>query len=258
MESESELREKIALSCRILAQHGLFKGSTGHVSTRAADGGPEMLIRGRPDVDRGLQFAEPSDVMHVDLNGKRVDNTSGVRSPGEVYLHSEIYKRSPGVNAVVHAHPPGVVLCTIAGVKIRPIYGAFDASGMRLAMAGLPLYERAITISTPELGVDMIEVMGDHEMLLLYGHGIAACGATVEEATHRAIAIETLARMNWFAAQRFDVPDISDEDKAEWVRRDAAGASRGRIIRTDWLSYLGQLETGATLIDDTGLGFGLG
>ena len=53
------------------------------------------------------------------------------------------------MNAVVHAHPPGVMMCTIAGIKIRPIYGAFDASGMRIALGGLPMYERAITISSP-------------------------------------------------------------------------------------------------------------
>ncbi len=257
MESEAELKEKIALSCRILAQHGLFKGSTGHVSTRSPDHEDAMLIRGRPDDDRGLLFAEPESVIPVDLDGKQVGKTPGVRSVGEVYIHTGMYRRFAHVNAVVHAHPPGVMLCTIAGVKIRPIYGAFDASGMRLALGGLPMYERAITISTPALGDDLVEAMGNRDICLMYGHGIAAGGRTVEEATHRALALETLARFNWFAAQRFDVPDIADEDKAEWIRRDEVGAERGRMERTDWLTLVGQLEAFGGQIDVTGMGFGL-
>ena len=257
MESEAELKEKIALSCRILAQHGLFKGSTGHVSTRAPGRNDAMLIRGRPDEDRGLLFAEPESVIPLDLNAKPLGKTPGVRAVGEVYIHTGMYKRFPHVNAVVHAHPPGVMLCTIAGVKIRPIYGAFDASGMRIALAGLPLYQRAITISTPELGDDLMDAMGDRDICLMYGHGIAAGGRTVEEATHRALALETLARFNWYAAQRFDVPDIAAEDKAEWIRRDKASAQRGGTERTDWLTYVGQLEAFGGQIDDTGMGFGL-
>src|SRR5581483_10869662 len=47
------LKEKVALSCRILAQHGLVKGSTGHVSTRHPESA-NVLVRGRPAADRGL------------------------------------------------------------------------------------------------------------------------------------------------------------------------------------------------------------
>src|SRR5437773_10514205 len=99
VESDSELKEKVALSCQILAQHGLFKGTTGHVSVRAP-GRDEMLIRGRPDVDRGLRYAEPSSVIALDLNGKIVGDPGPVHSVGEVYIHSEMYKRFPEVNAV--------------------------------------------------------------------------------------------------------------------------------------------------------------
>ena len=257
MESEADLKWKLALSCRILSQHGLFKGSTGHVSAKAPDRDDAMLIRGRPDEDRGLQFAEPESVIPVDLNGKPIGMTPGVRSVGEVFIHTGMYRRFAHVNAVVHAHPPGVMLCTIAGVTIRPIYGAFDASGLRIALGGLPLYQRAITISTPRLGDDLIEAMGDRDICLMYGHGIAAGGRTIEEATHRAIALETLARFNWLAAQRFNAPDIAEEDKDEWIRSDRAAAERGVTERTDWLTYVGQLENVGGQIYDTGLSFGL-
>jgi len=58
-------RELVATSCRILAQHGLVSGSTGHVSRRIP-GSADILVRGRPHVDRGLRFAEPDSIIRVD------------------------------------------------------------------------------------------------------------------------------------------------------------------------------------------------
>ncbi len=138
VETVESLKEKVALSCRILAQHGLVKGSTGHVSTRHPESA-NVLVRGRPAADRGLRYAEPASIIEVDLDGKVVGDAKGVRRVNEIYLHTEVYRRRPDVNAVVHAHPPGVLLCTMTGVTLRPIFGGYEPPGMRMAYKGLPL-----------------------------------------------------------------------------------------------------------------------
>src|SRR5437879_5227329 len=145
--SRDELREKLALSCRILAQHGLVKGSTGHVSARAP-GTENILVRGRPSADSGLRYAEARSIIQVDLNGKTVGDTGGVRRVSEIYLHTEVYRRKPEINAVAHAHPPGVLLCTMTGTTMRPIFGGYEPPGLRMALHGLPVYERSITLHT--------------------------------------------------------------------------------------------------------------
>src|SRR5687767_5947291 len=101
--TENELREKVALACRILAQHGLVKGSTGHVSARVP-GRDEIVVRGRPKLDRGLRFAEPDSIIHVGLDGKVVGQPREVKRVGEIYIHTELYRRRPEINAVIHAH----------------------------------------------------------------------------------------------------------------------------------------------------------
>jgi ribulose-5-phosphate 4-epimerase/fuculose-1-phosphate aldolase len=252
MATESELKEKVALSCRILAQHGLVKGSTGHVSARVP-GRDEILIRGRPAIDEGLRFAEPDSIINVDLGGKVVGDTGGVRRVGEIYIHTEMYRRRPEVNAVIHAHPPGVLLCTMAGVKIRPIFGGYEPPGMRMALEGLPLFERSITLHTLEETIPFLEVMGSKDVCLMRAHGIAVSGRSVEEATHTAIVLETLARLNWYASMHGEVPEISDEDKAEFTRR------RREEPREDggdsgW-AYLLRLLDLPGQFDDTSLGF---
>ncbi len=257
MAGEAELREKVAQSCRILAQHGLVKGSTGHVSARVP-GRDEILVRGRPKVDRGLRFAEPDSIMNVDLEGRPVGNTHDVRRVGEIYIHTELYKRRPEINAVIHAHPPGVLLCTMTGVRLRPIFGGYEPSGMKLALEGLPLFERTITLHTLEETLPFIEVMGDRDACLMRAHGIAVAGRSVEDATHKAIVLESLARLNYLAALRgVEVPEVPQEDRDVWAER-ARDTSRSAAREDDasWAYYLALLKEGTLQFNDIGLGIG--
>jgi ribulose-5-phosphate 4-epimerase/fuculose-1-phosphate aldolase len=264
------LREIIATSCRILAQHGLVTGSTGHVSHRVP-GSDDILVRGRPHIDRGLRFAEPSSIIRVDSDAKPVGDTAGVARVSEIYLHTEVYKRRPEVNAVIHAHPPGAVLCTINNIPLRPIFGGFNPGAARMAENGVPIYERAITLQTIEETLPMLDTMGDKNVILLSRHGILVTGRSVEEATSRALSLEMLARMNWIATRNGDPGEILDVDKEEFTRRErvtaearAAGRNRyaelhpgatGDEGRTNWPYLVALLESGALHFDDIGMGF---
>jgi ribulose-5-phosphate 4-epimerase/fuculose-1-phosphate aldolase len=254
----SELREKVALSCRILAQHGLVRGSTGHVSVRIP-GTDEILMRGRPKVDKGLRYAEPTSVIRVGSDGNVIGDTGGVARVSEVYIHTEIIKKRPEVNCVIHAHPTGVLLCTMNGVTLRPIFSGYMPGAMRMAAEGVPIYHRSITLQNIEETTPFVEVMGNKNVCLMYGHGIAVAGKTVEEATSRAIGLETLARINWFAALKGHAPEISDEDKQEWARRARVSAERGGGGGDEgrdggWAYYVNLLDQPGQ-VDVTGLGF---
>ena len=255
------LRDQVAASCRMLAQHGLVKGSTGHVSTRVP-GTNDILIRGRPHVDKGLRFAEPSCVIRVGEDARPVGDTYGVSRVSEIYLHTEVYKRRPEVNAVIHAHPPGALLCTIARIKLRPIFGGFEPGGMRMAEAGVPEYERSITLHTLEETTPMLDVMGSEDVILLSRHGTLVTGRSVQEATARAITFETLCRLNWLACLQGDPGEILDVDKQEFARRvRVAAEARGRDGGGDeerggsWNYLTALLDSGAVHFDDVGLGF---
>jgi ribulose-5-phosphate 4-epimerase/fuculose-1-phosphate aldolase len=57
------------------------------------------------------------------------------------------------------------------------------------------IYPRAILIHTPDLGQELATALGDGQSCLLQGHGIVTVGATVAEATVRAIKLESLAEL---------------------------------------------------------------
>jgi ribulose-5-phosphate 4-epimerase/fuculose-1-phosphate aldolase len=240
--SNSALAKNVALSCRILAKLGLFKETTGHVSARSVDG-KNMLIRGRGGEETGLLFTKPSDIVLADFDGRRVQNTGMLKPPNESCIHGELYKARPDVGAVVHAHPPAIVLTSMAGIELRPIFGGYDPRAMRLAIEGIPVYQSSLTLQSKEQVHEMMAVMGDSGICVLRGHGVVACGKTVEEATIKAIKLDYLAKLNLQAASLSNVPSISEEDQNVFLSRRGGGHGGGGA-ETLWRFYCEWLKKG--------------
>jgi ribulose-5-phosphate 4-epimerase/fuculose-1-phosphate aldolase len=245
--TRDELKGKVALACRILALQGLVKETTGHVSARMP-GTQRMLIRARGRGESGLLFTRPEEILETDFDGSDVPREAPLTTPQETPIHGESYKARPEVGAVVHAHPPAILLCGIAGVELRPIFGAYDPPALKLALDGVPVYPRSITLTRPKLAQDMLACMGDKEVCVLRGHGITVLGRTVEEATVKAIKLETLARINWLVHQH-QVPPISEEDQ-DVYRSGERGA--GSMLAV-WRTYVAMLDTPAPPLPFEGL-----
>jgi ribulose-5-phosphate 4-epimerase/fuculose-1-phosphate aldolase len=229
----------VALSCRILAKLGLFKETTGHVSAR--NSGDQMLIRGRGPKETGLLFTKPGDILLADLEGQRLERKTGLKPPNEACIHGEIYKARAEVICVVHAHPPSVVLCSMAGIDLRPIYGGYDPNSMRLGLKGIPIYPSSLTLNTKDQVHAMQKVMGDSNICILRGHGLIVAGNSVEQATITAIKVDTLAKMNLQAASIGKVPSIPDEDISQFQSRTGRGNSSAEGL---WRYYCEWLTKG--------------
>ncbi|HEX2385862.1 MAG TPA: class II aldolase/adducin family protein [Candidatus Binatia bacterium] len=230
---DAALAKKVALSCRILAKLGLFKETTGHVSARNPDGAT-MLIRGRGGSETGLLFTRPADIVLADFDGAPLKNRAGLKTPNEACIHGELYKRRQDVGGVVHAHPPAIVLTSMAGIPLRPIFGGYDPQGMRIAIRGVPTYESSLTLHSVEQVHEMLAVMGDSDVCVLRGHGVVVVGRTIEEATIKAIKLDHLAEMNLRAAALGNVPSISQADIERFLSRKQAP---GRTQEPVWRYY---------------------
>ena len=211
-EPTEELREKVAVSCRILALEGLVDDILGHVSVRIANV-DEMWIRCRSPEEEGVRYTTVDAIQRVDFDGKGPHKGEQYQVPNELPIHGEIYKRRPGVNCVIHAHPKEALICGITELEFRPIFGAFNIPAMRMALEGIPVFPRSYLVNRPELAAPLIETMGEKPICLMKGHGITVTGKTVEEATVRALNFNTLAKATLQAAHTGRrAPDISPED----------------------------------------------
>jgi len=208
-----ELRGQVAAACRVLAAEGLVEGVLGHVSARVGD---RMLIRCRGPAEHGLRFTTSHDVRLVDLDGGAGELDGGWAVPNELPIHGELLRARPRVGAVVHAHPPAVLLCGITGLPLRPVFGAYNIPAMRMALEGVPVYPRPVLIRRPELAAEMLEAMGDRPVCVLRGHGITVAGETVAQAVVTALNLNALATVTLELARLGRaVPEVPPEDVAE-------------------------------------------
>jgi ribulose-5-phosphate 4-epimerase/fuculose-1-phosphate aldolase len=215
IEHVEETRALVARACRILASHGLIEGILGHVSARAGD--DAMLIRCRGPLDRGVLFTEPADVRLVSLDGEHLEDSPGFEPPNELPIHGELLRARPEANSVVHAHPWSTLVTGVAGLELRPVFGAFDIPAMRMASEGVPVFGRSCLITRKDLAAEMIDAMDGRDACVLRGHGITVTGRSVPAAAVRALDLDTLARVTVRLAQAgAPAPEaISDEDMAE-------------------------------------------
>ncbi|MGM9474606.1 class II aldolase/adducin family protein [Pseudarthrobacter sp. YS3] len=210
-------REAIALACRVLAHRGLADGILGHISLRMGEN--SLLVRCRGPRERGLAFTEASDIRLVDLDGNPAaegELEGGYAVPNELPLHTELLRQRADISAVVHAHPPRVVAADLAGLGVRPIVGAFDIPGTRLAAGGVPVYPRGVLVRNRQLAAEMLHAMGDRPVVLLRGHGLTSAAETVEQAVLQAISVDTLAALSLqVTAAGGELTDLPDADMAE-------------------------------------------
>jgi ribulose-5-phosphate 4-epimerase/fuculose-1-phosphate aldolase len=213
-----ELRMKVAISCRILGMLGLVRGTTGHVSARIP-GSEEMWIRCRGGDEYGLTFTDLHNIRRVDFDGKGPGMDNQHASPNETAIHGEIYRAHPEVQAVVHAHPIYALRCGITDIAYKPFFAGYDPSALDIVMKGVPIFERAATVTNKSMAADMLAAMGNRDVLLMRGHGITVSGNTVESATSQAIRFDELSHIMWdVATSGMPGREISDQDKGLYDR----------------------------------------
>ncbi|MDH3443077.1 MAG: class II aldolase/adducin family protein [Deltaproteobacteria bacterium] len=207
----NELRQKIAIAMRVLAMQGCVSDILGHVSARIPDT-DEMFIRCRGGNERGLIYTDVQQIRRLGFSEKAGVMLDGFMVPQEVAIHGEIYKSRRDVNAIVHAHPYASLICGVAGLKFRPVVGAYDPTVLAIAARGVPVYPRSVLINSVPLATELIAAIGTANCCLMKGHGITTVGSSVEGAALLALRLEKLAQITLELSRLGKSSDISAED----------------------------------------------
>src|SRR5258707_5009599 len=129
-DADPALIDDLVTAHRILYDKGVVDGF-GHVSGRH-DANPERFLLAR-SMAPGLVTA--ADMMEFDLAGEPID-PRGRTSYLERFIHSEIYKAYPAVQAIVHSHSPAVIPFGVVATPLRPIFHMGSFLGL-----GVPVFE---------------------------------------------------------------------------------------------------------------------
>jgi len=187
--SELQLKKEICRVGKAMNSSGLcaYLGvyAPGNLSARLP--GSDRVIISPSGLDKGS--LKPADLVVVDLNGQRVEGKYKIST--ETPTHCAIYRKRPDVNAVVHAHSPGGLAFAVAHQEIPATTIELAAvSGARVPLA------KYATPGTEALASATVEALGNGEAVIMANHGIAAVGATLDEAFNNALSVEFTARIN--------------------------------------------------------------
>jgi ribulose-5-phosphate 4-epimerase/fuculose-1-phosphate aldolase len=200
--------EELVAANRILYAQSVLDGY-GHVSARH-DTRTHRFWMSR-NMAPGLVTA--GDIMEFDLDGEPVD-ARGRRTYAERFIHSEIYRRRPDVNAIVHSHSPAVIPFGVTNVPLRPIFHMSGFLG-----SGVPVFEirevagdTDMLIRNPALGAALALRLGDKPAALMRGHGSVTVGISLPQAVFRAVYLEVSARLQSEAMKLGSINFLTSEE----------------------------------------------
>ena len=173
----AELRRSIAPRLPDPALQGLAEDVLGHVSVRV--GADRLLIRCRGPPSAGCCSPRPATCTRCRSTVRRPICRTATSSRASCRFTPRYCGAAPDVQAVVHAHAPSVIMADLAGLTLRPVIGSYNIPAMRLALAGIPVYPRAVLIRRPDLAAEMLAAMGDAPVCVLRGHGVTTTGGTI-------------------------------------------------------------------------------
>ncbi|MBX6318255.1 class II aldolase/adducin family protein [Pigmentiphaga sp.] len=204
--------DDLVVANRVLAKYGVLDGF-GHVSIRHPERPGHFLLA------RSLapELVTAADIMEFDEDSNAVGGDA--RTPYlERFIHGEIYRARPDVNAVVHSHSPSVIPFAGSSVRLRPIYhmAGFLSGGAPVFDIRCCFGATDLLVRCREHGEALAKTLGAQNVALMRGHGFVAVGSDVRIAVYRAMYTETNASLQQKAITLGgEVTYLSEEEAAK-------------------------------------------
>jgi ribulose-5-phosphate 4-epimerase/fuculose-1-phosphate aldolase len=221
----ADLIDDLVTANHILYNEGVVDGF-GHVSIRHPEH-PERYFLSR---SLAPAVVKREDILEFDLDSNAID-ARGARPYLERFIHGEIYRARPDVQAIVHSHSPSVIPFGATGTTLRPIFHLGGFLG-----GGTPIFEireaagdeTDMLIRTPRLGVALAGTLGSAAYTLMRGHGSVAVGSSLKQVVYRAIYGEVNARLQAQAMRLGAITYLNEIEAAK------AAATNDQMVERPW------------------------
>jgi L-ribulose-5-phosphate 4-epimerase len=198
----------------------------GHFSWRLP-GQDLMLINSGASVRSALTVA---DIVTIDFDGNLIEGDAV--PPMEFHIHSEIYRRRPDVNSVVHTHPTWSTLFSMTGNVVKPVI-------MQASVLGeIQRFPQTVSINKRPLGQDLAECLGPHRVAMLKSHGAVIAAEGILEAFVLAFYLEENAHRQYLA-QQIGEPMVLSPEQVETIGRNLW---KPNLLKKVWDYHAGKLH----------------
>ena len=187
--AEPSSAEELVLLNRILASKEIaVLGAYGNASLRNRSDPNRFFMANR--VAAGLVSA--GEIVEFDLDGKVVSGNPGNLDESR-FLHAEIYRARPDVNAVSFGATPELLAFSVSSVPL-PRNGrrvpVFDMRKMDGGKSGL--------VNSPAIGRALAQAIGQGDAALVFGHRAVAVARSSRDLVPAALSLRTAAEQRFF------------------------------------------------------------
>jgi 3-hydroxy-2-methylpyridine-4,5-dicarboxylate 4-decarboxylase len=201
-DSDEQRIADLVLASRILVHEGVLDGF-GHVTVRSLKNPDHYFMpRAMPPA-----LVTEKDVIELGRDSAPID-PQAPRTNGERFIHGEIYRIRPDVQAIVHSHSPAVIPFSIS--PDRPLRPVLHMAGFLPAQVSVfdhrdvskddPSLRGKLMVNNAKLGAALAKTLGNDSVVLIRGHGNAVVGASLPWAVLRAVYTQLNARIQMEAA----------------------------------------------------------
>jgi L-fuculose-phosphate aldolase len=176
-----EVKRELIKIGRLTFEGGLTDSHGGNLSCRVAD----YLIIKRSGAMLGSLKEEDFIVTTVEEN-PMLDKFASL----ELIVHRAIYKQLPQVKAILHAHAPYTVACSLKWDEIIPL----DSEG-QLLFKKAPVLKAKEVVSSEEVARKLPQLLKKFPVAVVHSHGPFAVGRTPEEALKFLSALENSCKI---------------------------------------------------------------
>ena len=235
LQADAELVATLVKANHVLYRLGVVDGF-GHISVRHNASATHFLL----SCNRAPGLVAAADIQTYDLDGNDV-NASGQRPYLERFIHSEIYRARPDVMSIVHSHSPSVIPLGVTGQRLRPLCHMCGFLG-----AGSAMFEirenhgnTDLLIRNSEIGRSLAQALGEHQLVLMRGHGSTTVAPGIELAVYRAVYAEVNAKLQLQATALGSITFLNEQEAAL-----ATAATEGQVSRA-WTLWVRELNAPA-------------
>ena len=183
-DQSGDIREQIVKINNELYTLGLITSTGGNISARDPHHPEEIWITAGSTF-KGELTREM--IIRIDLEGEMLDHGSPYRASSEKYVHTEIFKDRPEINAVIHTHAPLATTMALTGQKFKPI--SFESAHL-----GPVQIAEFMPPGILELGQAVAEAMRGGFAVIMQNHGLVTAGSSLRSATDATLVVEQTAK----------------------------------------------------------------
>ncbi len=194
-----ELKNEVAYFMRRLYRQKLTTTSGGNISYKIDD---DNILITPSQIDKGRLVAEDIGIITSDGRNK----TPQLKLSMETGMHLSIYRKIPGVKAIVHAHPVVASGFSVTNQEIN-----CKLLGEARALLGNPVVASYALMGTEKLAEIVSDACMKSSVVLMKNHGIITTGESLLQAFDRIEILEVAAKTTLIAKLLGEKNELSDE-----------------------------------------------